>query len=167
MFLRRFQRRKNGKTHAYWALVESYRTARGARQRIVSYLGELKESEQSGWAQLSATLNGGDPSGDRSRRSRLSQQSLFDVPPRHDDVETAFGSDPVLVDLKGICLERLRDFGDVWLALGLWRLLGLNELLEREMPGGREEIPWHTVAAILAVARFCEPSSELHIETTW
>jgi transposase len=130
-------------------------------------LGELKESEQSGWAQLSATLNGSDPSGDRSKRSRLSQQSLFDVPQRHDDVETALGADPVLVDLKGICLERLRDFGDVWLALGLWRLLGLDELLKREMLGGREEIPWHTVAAILAVARFCEPSSELHIETTW
>ena len=52
MFLRRFQRRKDGKVHSYWALVESYRTARGSRQRTVSYLGELKPSEQSGWAQL-------------------------------------------------------------------------------------------------------------------
>ena len=58
MFLRRFQKRKNGKSHVYWALVETYRTAKGPRQRIVSYLGELKESEQSGWAQLAAKLDG-------------------------------------------------------------------------------------------------------------
>ena len=46
-------------------------------------------------------------------------------------------------------------------------LLGLDVLLEQEMRGGRAEVPWDVVAAILAIARFCEPSSELHIETTW
>jgi len=71
------------------------------------------------------------------------------------------------VKLKGVRLERLRDFGDVWLALGLWRLLGLDGLLARRMSAGREDVPWPVVAAILAVARFCEPSSELHIEDTW
>jgi hypothetical protein len=51
--------------------------------------------------------------------------------------------------------------------LGLWRLLELDGLLARQMPAGREDVPWPTVAAILAIARFCEPSSELHIEDTW
>ena len=46
MFLRRCIRKKNGKPHTYWALVESYRTARGSRQRVVAYLGELKKCEQ-------------------------------------------------------------------------------------------------------------------------
>jgi len=55
----------------------------------------------------------------------------------------------------------------VWLALGLWRLLGLDALLSGVMPSGREDVPWPVVAAILAIARFCEPSSELHIEDTW
>jgi len=73
----------------------------------------------------------------------------------------------ILVKLKDIRLERLRDFGDVWLAWGLWRLLELDTLLARLMPQGREEIPWPTVAAILTIARFCEPASELHIEHTW
>jgi transposase len=73
----------------------------------------------------------------------------------------------VLVQLSGIRLENLRDFGDVWLAWGLWRLLGLDELLTRELPPGREDISWGTVAAILTIARFCEPSSEAHIEHTW
>jgi transposase len=164
MFLRRFHKRKNGKAHVYWALVETYRTAKGPRQRIVSYLGELKESERSGWAQLAAKLDG---NANEQETSTDIQRSLFDPPARHDEVDARFGSQPVLVDLKGIRLERSRDFGDIWLAWGLWRLLGLDTLLEQEMPRGRAEVPWHLVAAILTIARFCEPSSELHIETTW
>ena len=168
MFLRRFQKRKNGKSHVYWALAETYRTAKGPRQRIVSYLGELKESEQSGWAQLAAKLNGEEPChrGERNACGQV-QQSLFDPPACVNEVDATFGSHPVLVDLKGVRLERTRDFGNIWLAWGLWKLLGLDELLEREMPRGRAEVPWHLVAAILTIARFCEPSSELHIETTW
>ena len=154
MFLRRCVRRKNGKRHTYWALVESYRTGRGSRQRVVAYLGELKRGEQSGWAQLGRKLSG----------KHRPQQSLFD-PPHYD--EPAEDDEPVLVRLKGVALERMRDFGDVWLALGLWRLLELDKLLDGLMPRGREEVPWATVAAILTVARFCRPQSELHIEQTW
>jgi transposase len=156
MFLRRLERRKNGKPHTYWALVESYRTAKGSRQRIVAYLGELAGNEQDGWTQLCAHLNG-----DANRRRP--ERSLFD-PPRWDEP----GDDePLLVKLSSIRLERARDFGDVWLAWGLWRMLGLDELLEQLLPEGREEVSWATVAAILTIARFCEPSSELHIADTW
>jgi transposase len=154
MFLRRCVRRKSGKRHTYWALVESYRTGRGSRQRVVAYLGELKRSEQSGWAQLGRKLSG----------KHRPQRSLFD-PPHYD--EPADADEPVLVRLKGVALERLRDFGDVWLALGLWRLLELDKLLDELIPRGREEVPWATVGAILTVARFCKPQSELHIEDTW
>jgi len=168
MFLRRFQKRKNGKTHVYWALAETYRSGKGPRQRIVAYLGELKEAEQSGWAQLSDKLNRHESSSGKNRPSSESlQRSLFDPPQCHDDVRSHFGSQPALVELNGIRLERSRNFGDVWLAWGLWRLLGLDTLLRDEIEPGREEIPWHVVAAILTIARFCDPSSELHIETTW
>jgi hypothetical protein len=61
-------------------------------------------------------------------------------------------------------MQRLRSFGDVYLAWTLWRLLGLDDLLSRQMPAGREDVPWATVAAILCIARFCRPSSELFIE---
>jgi len=153
MFLRRCNRKKNGKQHTYWALVESYRTARGSRQRVVAYLGELKGKEQSGWTQLGKRLD---------KKSRP-LPSLFD-PPHYDDPTD---DEPVEINLKGVRLERLGDFGDVWLALGLWRLLGLDKLLSNRMAAGREEIPWHVIAAILTIARFCEPSSELHIEDSW
>ena len=153
MFLKRLERRKNGKGHTYWALVESIRTEKGSRHRVVAYLGELKKSEKNGWAQLCRHLNG-------KARPR---PSLFD-PPHYDDPTD---DEPVLVKLKNVRLQRLRDFGDVWLALGLWRLLGLDRLLSDLMPSGREEVPWEQVAAILTIARFCEPSSELHIADTW
>jgi len=153
MFLRRCERRKNGKRHTYWALVESYRTARGSRQRVVAYLGELKRSERSGWAQLGRTLSG----------KKKPQRSLFD-PPHYDEPAE---DETVLVRLKGVKLERVRDFGDVWMAWGLWRLLGLDSLLAELIPRGQEEVPWATMAAILVIARFCEPQSELHIESTW
>jgi transposase len=153
MFLRRCERRKNGKRHTYWALVESIRTARGSRQRTVAYLGELARSEQNGWAQLGRKLDGQPPP----------SRSLFD-PPHYDDPAD---DEPVLVRLSGVRFERLRDFGDVWLALGLWRLLQLDRLLAKLMPIGREDVGWSDMAAILTLARFCEPASELHIEHTW
>jgi Transposase DDE domain len=155
MFLKRCRRWKNGKNHVYWSLVESYRTARGSRHRVVAYLGELSGGEKSGWAQLGRTLAG-------KRRTRP-EPSLFG-PPHYDEPAD---DEPVLVKLRDLRLERMRRFGDVWLALGLWRLLGLDGLLEQLIPEGREEIPWHQMAAILTIARFCEPSSELHIEDTW
>jgi len=152
MFLRRYERTKNGKRHTYWALVESIRTARGSRQKVVTYLGELKKSEQDGWVQL----------GRRMDLNDRPSPTLFD-PPHYPEPE----DDVELVRIKGVQLERMRDFGDVWLALGLWRLLDLDKLLGTLTPSGREEVDWPVVAAILTIARFCEPSSELHIADTW
>jgi transposase len=153
MFLRRYERRSGERRRTYWALVESVRTGRGSRQRVVAYLGELKRSEQSGWAQLGRRLSG----------KEKPRRSLFD-PPHYDEPSE---DEPVLVRLRGVRLERLRDFGDVWMAWGLWRLLGLDALLQEAAPSGREEVPWPVVAAILSIARFCRPQSELHIESTW
>jgi transposase len=156
MFLRRFQRRKNGKPHSYWALVESYRTAKGSRQRVVAYLGELTAAEQDGWAKLGSHLGG-------EAQARRPQLSLFD-PPRRDEPRD---DEPLLVKLSSVRLRRTRDFGDVWLAWGMWRMLGLDQLFDELIEPGREKVSWSAMAAILTLARFCEPSSELHIADTW
>jgi len=156
LFLKRCRRRKCGKDHVYWQLVESYRTPRGSRHRVVAYLGELSKSDRRGWARLAAALDG-------KAASKARQLSLFE-PPCHDDDPVP---ETVQVKTKGVRVERTRDFGDVYLALCLWRMLGLDDFFERELRGGREEIPWHLTACALAVARFCEPSSELHVEDTW
>ena len=71
------------------------------------------------------------------------------------------------IRLKRIRLERGRSFGDVWLGWTLWRALRFDEVLERWLPEGREAVPWATMAAVLVMARLCEPSSELHIAEDW
>jgi transposase len=152
VFLKPIHHQKRGRQRTYWALVESYRTARGSRQRVVAYLGELRAREHSGWSHLAAKLNGQAPP----------QPMLFDQPvPPGVDQELA------LVRLRGVELERTRGFGDVYLALTLWRLLGLDKLLAALFPPGREEVPWPLLMAVLAVARLCRPSSERHIYEQW
>jgi transposase len=73
----------------------------------------------------------------------------------------------VPVRLKGIAIERSRQFGDVYLALALWRGIGLEAFCERLLPVGQERIAWAKMATVLVAARFCEPSSELHIAEDW
>ena len=141
MFLRKISINKAGKRHDYWALVESVRTARGPRHRIVSYLGDMDESGRLGIEQAVQ----GHPA---------VQESLFNEPPRAEWVE---------VDKSRVHLERGRRFGDVWLALELIRKLGLDKLFDRLMPDVHPKIPWARLAEVLIVSRFCEPSSELHI----
>jgi transposase len=149
MYLRKVRPRGRGNKQVYWELVESYRTAKGSRQRTVAYLGKLSRKELHGWQKLSGRLNGRHPP----------LPGLFDSTVAEDE-----SSEVELVDLKNIRLQRLRSFGDVYLAWVLWRMLGLDTLLAAKMPAGREAVPWATVAAILCIARFCRPSSELHIE---
>lgn len=140
MFLRKITRKKDGKVHAYWALVQSYRTARGPRQRTVAYLGEMDSAGRLG---VKAAADG--------RADR--QQDFFD----RQEPEW------VEVNVGGVRTERPRDFGDVWLALELIKHLGLDDFLHRMLPGGREKVPWSALACVLVIARFCDPQSELYI----
>ena len=157
MFLKRCARKKNGKPHTYWQLVESYRTPRGPRHRVVAYLGEMDASERCGWGRLALHLDG-------KAAVQAQQLMLFDTIDTHDN-------DPVPqyveVDLKGVRIERTQDFGDVFLALTLWRILGFDELFSKNLPAGREEVSWSLMACVLTIARFVEPDSELHVEDTW
>jgi len=149
MYLRKVRPRGRGKRQVYWELVESYRTARGSRQRTVAYLGKLGRKEIGGWQKLRGQLNG----------QARPLPGLFDEP--GDEGES---SSFELVDIKRVAVQRLRNFGDVYLGWTLWRMLGLDVLLSGQMPAGREQVAWSTVAAILCIARFCRPSSERHIE---
>jgi transposase len=145
-----------GRQRVYWQLVESIRTVRGPRHRIVAYLGELRPSARQGWARLSRILDG-------KAAAKAQQLLLFEAPGAGADEVP----DTVEVELQGVRVGRARDFGAVFLALALWRLLQLDEFFARELPCGREEVPWGVMACVLSLARFLEPDSELHIEDTW
>lgn len=67
------------------------------------------------------------------------------------------------VDLRGVRVERVRDFGEVYLALSLWRRLGLHQLLQELIAPGREKVAWELTACILTLARFCGQKSELEV----
>lgn len=140
MFIRPVNVKKNGKTYAYWAVVDSYRTERGPRQRVVAYVGKADEPARKGVLQA-------------ARGSHDRQQKLF------DDVEPNY----VEVDVKRVRVERCREFGGPWLGLQLMKLLGLDEFFAETIPSGREEIACPMMAAVLVLSRLCEPSSELHI----
>ena len=138
MYLRRCYRNKDGKRHAYWALVESHRTARGPRQRVVAWLGELDEH-----GRLAV----------RQKDEVGYQRNLY------DEEEPEW----IEVDLKRIAVERTRKFGGSWLGLELLRKLGLDAFITQAIPGGREEVPWAVMAMVLVLGRLCDPSSELHL----
>ena len=143
MFLRPYYRRRNGQREAFWALVESYRTERGPRQRTVAYLGLMDEAGRLGVEQAA------DP------QPPSPQQQLFAGIP----AEPRF----VEIDRTRVRVENCRQFGGPWLALELVKRLGLDEFLRRAMPLGQEHVPWSLTALVLIIARLCEPSSELQI----
>jgi transposase len=147
MYLRHTTVRKNGKVHRYWRLVRSVRVGRRVIQQTVAHLGELDEDGRIEARGLARHLIGAPE-----------QAQLFDDGSAHVTAP---------VRLKGIRIERSRQFGDVYLALALWRGVGLEELCERLLPAGQERISWAKMAAVLVAARFCEPSSELHIAEDW
>jgi transposase len=147
MYLRHTIRRKDGKVHRYWRLVRSVRVGRRVIQQTVAQLGELDERGRIEARALARRLIGAPE-----------QVALFDDGSEHVTVP---------VRLKGIRIERTRQFGEVYLALALWRGTGLEDLCERLLPIGKERIAWAKMAAVLVAARFCEPSSELHIAEGW
>jgi transposase len=146
MFIRPCYRRKNGKRHAYWALVESFRTERGPRQRAVAYLGQLEETTRTGVKRAAENRS----------PSPYQQLRLFD---ENDRPEPQW----VEVDTANVRVENEMDFGGTWLAMELIRRLQLDTFLETVLPRGNEEIPWARMALVLTICQLCNPSSELHI----
>ena len=151
VFLKVHDRSKDGKEHRYYSLVESVRTSRGPQHRTLAYLGELNGSTESAWRKSIAVFNG---------EGAESQLELF----ASDSPVVPSGERVVQVVLDRVRWERPRDFGEVYLARHLWRLLGLDELLEERMEQGGEAISWSVMAFILTAARLIAPSSELAIE---
>ena len=148
MFLKGHVRRKDGKSHRYYSLVESVRTSRGPQHRVLAYLGELNASTETTWRKAISVFNGD---------GQEEQLELFPS----DAPEVPSGERVVQVRLDNVRWERPRDFGDLFLAHHVWKLLGLDKLLAAEMSGSDAEVPWDVVAFILCAARLIAPSSEL------
>ena len=152
MFLKRQRKRAGGEDYDYWSLVRTVRTARGPRHELVARLGKLDGVEQKtarGWHHLDALLEG----------RPIARQLEF------GEKESA----PLWrqVNVKQVRVERVRQFGRVYLGLALWRRLKLHKHLAALMPQGRERIEWDLIACILTLGRFCAEPSELGVAERW
>ena len=141
MFLRRYTRNKDGKTHTYYALVESVRTDAGPRQHVVAYLGELNQDQQRRWQRTVVFHN---------RQGEERQLRLF---PDADPVVLPDDPDVVRIRLDSVTWTNPRRFGDLWLALWLWKFLHLDEIVERHVPQGKETIRPADIVAIEVINR--------------
>lgn len=149
MYLRHSTVKKDGKNHIYWRLVRSVRVGSRVRQETVAQLGELDAQGRASAKALARSMTGVD----------AEQLGLFEAAPCR--------AEPVAVKLDEVRIEGGRAFGNVWLGWTLWCALGLDGECARLLPEGREAVPWATMAAILVIARLCEPASELNIAEDW
>jgi transposase len=154
MFLRPNNRTKDGKAHTYWSLVETIRTPDGPRQQTLCYLGELNGSAQARWLKTIEVFN---------EQGESRQLKLFpaEVEPPEDDPNVA------RVLLNKVRLERSRQFGNCYVGLELWKRLELDQFYEELIDEEPADVAWSRIAALLAINRLCEPSSELAVEERW
>jgi transposase len=156
VFLRYNTRKKDGKVHRYWSVVENRRLRSGhTTQRTVLSLGEINDTQQAAWRKSLEALN--------EATQRTEQICLFpedrDIPP-----EVLNG---LQVKLSELTLQRPRVFGDCWLACRLWDELQLGEFWRQRLPDGKAQVPWFKVLELLAVRQLVAPGSKWHLHRRW
>jgi hypothetical protein len=157
MFLRRTERRKNGKTHSYWNVVENKRLDDGrVVQRHVLYLGEINNSQAVAWRKAIEVF---DEDAGRSRTLALFPE---------DRCEAIAGDASVVqLRLSEMQLHRPRQWGACWLAGQLWQELQLDRFWADRLPPSRKKTRWDQVLQVLATYRLIAPGSEWRLHRQW
>jgi hypothetical protein len=156
MFLRANVRKKNGKAHRYFSVVENRRLAGGGfTQRQVLYLGEINDSQEAAWRK---TLEVFDERGERTQRLALFPEDR-PLPP---DALNA-----VQVKLGQMELRRPRCFGNCWLGQLIWRQLGLGRFGGEKLGRERGAVEWVKVLELLVINRLIDPGSEFRLHRQW
>lgn len=159
MFLRCKKRRKDGKEHLYWSVVENRRVA-GDRvmQRHVLYLGELNGQQESSWRKTVELFGQED--------GAPQQVALF--PETHAPTCLAEGDVPIVaIRLSAMRLMRPRQWGACWLGCELWRQLGLDGFWLDKLPVGRQGARWDQILQVLTIYRLIDPGSEWKLHRHW
>jgi transposase len=156
MFLRSTTRKKNGKDHEYFSIVENKRVAAGrVVQRHVLYLGEINSSQQEAWRKTVEIFEDG--------QTQPKTVALFPedraVPVSRDDI--------VQIRLKDLELKRPRQWGACWLATELYERLELDRFWEQKLPESRKGTRWDWVLQTLVTDRLLAPGSEWKLHRQW
>jgi len=156
MFLRSTNRKKDGKDHRYFSIVENRRLLGGkTTQRTVLYLGEINDQQETAWRKTLEVFD--------ENEQRYQTMSLFP----DDQVIPADAVDSVPVRLSGLELRRPRAFGACWLGCELWHQLGLDEFWRQRLPEAREKVSWEKVLRLLVANRLLDPGSEFQVHRQW
>lgn len=153
MFLRATERRKDGKVHRYWSVVENRRVRQGRTvQKTLLYLGEINDAQQAGWCRTIEALDG----------EQRVQLSLFP-----EDRHPPPACHAVQVQMHRLELSRPRQWGACWLALELWGQLALDTFWQPRLPPSREGTRWLNVLKTLTCYRLIDPGSEWRLHRYW
>ena len=158
MFLRSTQRKKDGKEHRYFSVVENVRVP-GRRvpfQKTLLYLGEINDAQQSAWAKAIAVLD--------QASGQCQNLNLF---PDDRPVPGALASNSVTVCLAEYRLKRPRQYGACWLACELWRELQLDTFWSQRLKPSREGTDWAKLLTVSVAYRLIEPGSEWRCHRQW
>ena len=158
MFLRAKVRKKDGKQHRYFSVVENRRVGQNHTvQRTVLYLGEINDSQEATWRKTLQVFD--------ETQQQYTTLSLF---PEDREIPAA-SSDSIQVKLSEMQLRRPRVFGNCWLGCELWRQLRLEEFWEEKLAEKvqRETMSWAKVLQLLVVNRLIAPGSEFRVHRQW
>jgi hypothetical protein len=156
MFLRFNTRKKDGKVHRYWSVVENRRLRAGPSiQRTVLYLGEINDTQQAAWRKSLDALN---------EATQLTEQICLFPEDREIPPDVLNG---LQVKLSELTLQRPRVFGDCWLACRLWDELQLGPFWRARLPEGKAQVPWCKVLELLTVRQLVAPGSKWHLHRRW
>jgi transposase len=157
MYLRFARRRKDGKEHRYWSIVESKRCAGGrVVQRPVLYLGEINDGQREAWCRQIEAFD--------EANGRHRQLALFPAERTVPDYAKGFG---VQVRLDAMELHRPRQWGACWLACHLYEQLQLDRFFAPLLPDSREGTSWQHVLQTLVCYRLIDPGSEWRLHRQW
>jgi len=156
MFLRAHHRRKNGKPHRYFSVVENRRLSDGSvTQRQLLYLGEINDGQEAAWRKTLSVFD--------EQRQRPETLALFP----EDRALPPEAVNALHVQLDRIELKRPRAFGDCWLACEFWRHLHLDRFWNEKLGAARGRVSWAKVLQLLAVNRLIDPGSEFRLHRQW
>jgi hypothetical protein len=156
MFLRATKRKKDGKEHRYWSIVENLRSASGSvYQKTLLYLGELNDSQHAAWTKALEVFDA-----DCGQTQTCSLFPADRTPPP--------GELPTLsLHLDQYQLSHPRQYGACWLACELWQQLGLDEFWADKLPPSREGTHWAHLLQVSTVYRLIAPGSEWRCHRQW
>jgi transposase len=155
MFLKCSTRKKDGKEHRSWSIVESRRIGRGVVQRHVLYLGEINDSQRAAWQKSIEVFD--------EQAGQARQCALFP----EDRTPAAGDTSAVQVRLNQLQLSRPRTWGACWLGDQLWRDLQLDSFFAPRLGCSREGTDWEKVLRLLTLYRLLCPGSEWRLHRHW